>query len=128
MSGLLGILASQAPPKQDATSTIQTLCLRLSTSTLLEDRRAAVLGLRSFARDYKELVASEGLRGLIAALARDREDPETVVAVLETLWGLFERNGEVGSSWREKGGRGVGGRGLTERGRGRMRVMISHCG
>jgi len=76
----------------------------------LEDRRAAVLGLRSFARDYKELVASEGLRGLIAALARDREDPETVVAVLETLWGLFERTGEVGwMSWLV----GEGERGLT---------------
>ncbi|KAI5853506.1 p115 like vesicle tethering protein [Tricharina praecox] len=90
MSLITGLLSgAQAPPKQDATSTIQTLCLRLSSSTLLEDRRAAILGLRSFAREFQELVASEGLRGLIACLARDREDGDTVRAVLETLLMLF---------------------------------------
>ncbi|KAI5804550.1 p115 like vesicle tethering protein [Geopyxis carbonaria] len=92
MSLLSGILQSQAPPKQDATSTIQTLCLRLSSGTLLEDRRAAIMGLRSFARDYKELVASEGLRGLIATLDKDREDLDTVKAVLETLLTLFVKD------------------------------------
>ena len=93
MSLITGFLqGAQAPPKQDATSTIQTLCLRLSTATLLEDRRAAILGLRSFARDYQELVASEGLRGLIAALDKDREDLDTVKAVLETLLTLFVRD------------------------------------
>jgi len=90
MSLITGLLSgAQAPPKQDAASTIQTLCLRLSSSTLLEDRRAAILGLRSFAREFQELVASEGLRGLIACLARDREDGDTVRAVLETLLMLF---------------------------------------
>jgi hypothetical protein len=59
---------------------------------LLEDRRAAILGLRSFARDYKELVASEGLRELIATLSRDREDLDTAKAVLETLLTLFVRD------------------------------------
>jgi hypothetical protein len=92
MSLLSGLLQGQAPPKQDATSTIQTLCLRLSSGTLLEDRRAAILGLRSFARDYQELVASEGLRELIATLAKDRGDLDTVKAVLETLLTLFVRD------------------------------------
>ncbi|KAA8898919.1 p115 like vesicle tethering protein [Sphaerosporella brunnea] len=93
MSLITGFLSgAQAPPKQDATSTIQTLCLRLASATLLEDRRAAVLGLRSFARDYQELVASEGLRGLIASLDKDREDTDTVKAVLETLLTLFVRD------------------------------------
>jgi hypothetical protein len=93
MSLISGLLqGAQAPPKQDATSTIQTLCLRLSSATLLEDRRAAILGLRSFARDYKELVASEGLRELIATLSRDREDLDTAKAVLETLLTLFVRD------------------------------------
>ncbi|KAF8251790.1 hypothetical protein K440DRAFT_538311 [Wilcoxina mikolae CBS 423.85] len=93
MSLISGLLqGAQAPPKQDATSTIQTLCLRLSSATLLEDRRAAILGLRSFARDYQELVASEGLRELIATLSRDREDLDTAKAVLETLLTLFVRD------------------------------------
>ena len=34
-------------------------------------------------------MASEGLRDLIACLARDREDGDTVRAVLETLLMLF---------------------------------------
>ncbi|KAF8536439.1 p115 like vesicle tethering protein [Trichophaea hybrida] len=93
MSLISGLLqGAQAPPKQDAASTIQTLCLRLSSATLLEDRRAAILGLRSFARDYQELVASEGLRELIATLSRDREDLDTAKAVLETLLTLFVRD------------------------------------
>ncbi|EWC46137.1 hypothetical protein DRE_04711 [Drechslerella stenobrocha 248] len=90
-----GILANQAPPKQTATATIATLCDRLLHATLLEDRRAAVLGLRSFARDYKESVASGGLRGLIGTLAKDSDDVDTVKVVLETLLLLFvtEDNG-----------------------------------
>jgi hypothetical protein len=92
MSLISGFLqGAQAPPKQLATTTIQTLCLRLSSATLLEDRRAAILGLRSFARDYQELVASEGLRELIATLKKDREDLDTAKAVLETLLMLFEK-------------------------------------
>ncbi|RPA79059.1 hypothetical protein BJ508DRAFT_328631 [Ascobolus immersus RN42] len=91
MSLLSGILQSQAPAKQDATSTIQTLCLRLTSSTLVEDRRAAVMGLRSFARDYKEQVASNGLRGLITTLSNDKADEETVKFILETLLLLFDR-------------------------------------
>ena len=50
------------------------------------------MGLRSFARDYQELVASEGLRELIATLAKDRGDLDTVKAVLETLLTLFVRD------------------------------------
>lgn len=92
MSLFTGILQSQAPPKQDATSTIQTLCLRLSTSTLLEDRRAAIQGLRSFAREYKETVASGGLRGLIGTLSKDAEDVDTIKVVLETLLLLFVKD------------------------------------
>lgn len=84
--------SAQGLQKQDATSTIQTLCLRLSSGTLLEDRRAAIQGLRSFARDYQELVASEGLRGLIRTLDRDREDRDSVKAVLETLLTLFVKD------------------------------------
>lgn len=100
--------SAQAPPKQDATSTIQTLCLRLTTATLLEDRRAAILGLRSVARDYQELVASEGLRGLIATLNRDRDDVDSVKAVLETLLTLFVRDDANVSAGRTRGAYGHG--------------------
>jgi len=56
---------------------------------LIEDRRTAVLGLKGFSRDYRETVAAGALKGLIAALQKDHEDPETCRATLETLIVLF---------------------------------------
>jgi hypothetical protein len=100
----------KAPPLQTATATIDTLCGRLQSATLLEDRRAAILGLRSFAKQYPASVASGSLRELITTLKRDglgedtakrgtRDgvsqlpqeggDVDTIRLVLETLLMLF---------------------------------------
>lgn len=97
----------KTPPLQTATATIDTLCGRLQSATLLEDRRAAILGLRSFARQYPASVASGSLRELIATLRRDglgetnskddarrdsgdrAGDLDTIRLVLETLLMLF---------------------------------------
>ncbi|KAI9040848.1 putative intracellular protein transport protein (UsoA) [Aspergillus affinis] len=83
------ILESQAPAKQTATDTINTLSSRLQSATLLEDRRAAIQGLRSFAKLYPASVASGALRPLISGLTNDREDVDTIKVVLETLLNLF---------------------------------------
>ncbi|GLI71957.1 vesicle-mediated ER to Golgi transport protein [Penicillium ochrochloron] len=83
------ILESQAPAKQTATDTIDVLSSRLQSATLLEDRRAAIQGLRSFAKLYPASVASGGLRSLIGCLHNDREDVDTIKVVLETLLMLF---------------------------------------
>ncbi|KAB8068453.1 p115 like vesicle tethering protein [Aspergillus leporis] len=83
------ILESQAPAKQTATDTINTLSNRLQSVTLLEDRRAAIQGLRSFAKIYPASVASGALRPLISSLRNDREDVDTLKVVLETLLMLF---------------------------------------
>ncbi|RDW89909.1 putative intracellular protein transport protein (UsoA) [Aspergillus mulundensis] len=83
------ILESQAPVKQTATDTINTLTNRLQSATLLEDRRAAIQGLRSFAKIYPASVASGALRSLISSLRNDREDVDTLKVVLETLLMLF---------------------------------------
>ncbi|KIW46952.1 uncharacterized protein PV06_02570 [Exophiala oligosperma] len=87
---MMRILEAQAPARQTATDTIQTLSNRLSSATLLEDRRAAILGLRSFAKLYPASVASGALRDLIAGLRRDGDDSDTIKVVLETLLMLFE--------------------------------------
>ncbi|RLL96052.1 hypothetical protein CFD26_104977 [Aspergillus turcosus] len=83
------ILESQAPAKQTATDTISTLSSRLQSATLLEDRRAAIQGLRSFSKLYPASVASGALRPLINSLRNDREDVDTIKVVLETLLMLF---------------------------------------
>jgi hypothetical protein len=80
---------AQPPARQNATDTINTLSGRLQSATLLEDRRTAILGLRSFSRQYPASVASGALRGLIGSLSKDREDVDTVKVVLETLLMLF---------------------------------------
>lgn len=93
----------KTPPLQTATATIDTLCGRLQSATLLEDRRAAILGLRSFAKQYPASVASGSLRELITTLRRDgvadkgtkgsedagAGDVDTIRLVLETLLMLF---------------------------------------
>ncbi|TLD28934.1 hypothetical protein PspLS_03119 [Pyricularia sp. CBS 133598] len=81
-----------APAKQSVGETISVLSERLGSSTLLEDRRAAILGLRSFAKQYPASVASGALRSLIGSLAKDGEDVDTVKVVLETLLMLFSPN------------------------------------
>ena len=86
---MLRVLEAQAPTKQNATDSITVLGSRLNTATLLEDRRAAILGLRSFAKEYPASVASEALRGLISSLSKDVEDVDTTKIVLETLLMLF---------------------------------------
>ena len=86
---MLRILESQAPAKQNATTTIENLSGRLQSATLLEDRRAAILGLRSFAKQYPASVASGSLRNLISSLNKDVEDVDTTKITLETLLMLF---------------------------------------
>lgn len=81
-----------APAKQSVSETITVLSGRLSSATLLEDRRAAILGLRSFSKDYPASVASGALRSLIGSLSKDGEDVDTVKVVLETLLMLFSPN------------------------------------
>lgn len=83
---------ANAPPKQSVGETISVLSGRLSSSTLLEDRRAAIQGLRSFAKEYPASVASGALRSLIGSLSNDGGDVDTVKVVLETLLMLFSPN------------------------------------
>lgn len=81
-----------APAKQSVTETISVLSGRLGSATLLEDRRAAILGLRSFAKEFPATVASGALRSLIGGLGQDGEDVDTVKVILETLLMLFNPN------------------------------------
>ncbi|KAL7624765.1 Vesicle-mediated ER to Golgi transport protein [Parahypoxylon ruwenzoriense] len=83
---------TSAPAKQSVSETITILSGRLSSAALLEDRRAAILGLRSFAKEYPASVASGALRSLIGSLSKDGEDVDTVKVILETLLMLFSPN------------------------------------
>ena len=81
----------QPPKAQSVEETIPTLCDRLENATLISDRRSAVLGLKSFSREYRETVIASGLKTLINTLIKDQEDHDLVRALLETLLILFIR-------------------------------------
>lgn len=81
MSYLTGVLLRGTLEEE----TIKTLADRLQHATLAADRRSAVLGLKSFSRQFREAVIENGTRGLIACLHRDTADLGVVRAVLETF-------------------------------------------
>ncbi|CUM67241.1 uncharacterized protein PRCAT00004934001 [Priceomyces carsonii] len=91
MDYLNNILSQQSSVPKLADEAIPTLCNRLLHSTLSSDRRSAVLGLKSFSRQYRESVVEYGLRALVSTLKKDSENPSIVKAVLETLLILFIR-------------------------------------
>lgn len=70
---------------------IQTLSNRLQHASLSADRKSAVLGLKSFSRQFREPVVQHGLRALLLTLGKDYDNAPVVKAVLETLLILFLR-------------------------------------
>ncbi|KAG7831499.1 hypothetical protein KL920_001019 [Ogataea angusta] len=91
MELLQNFMSTPSASEKEVTDSIATLVDRLSHATLLTDRRAAVLGLKSFSRQYREIVIANGLKSLVATLHKDVLDLDIVRAVLETLLILFIR-------------------------------------
>ncbi|GAA6001670.1 hypothetical protein JCM10207_002257 [Rhodosporidiobolus poonsookiae] len=83
-------LATASTP-QSATGTIDKLCDRLLNAQQLEDRKAALLGLKGLSRDWKSDVGSRALPILLGVLEEDAtQDVEMAKAVVETLSLLCE--------------------------------------
>jgi hypothetical protein len=72
--------------QQTPADTITRLSDRLSPSTLLADRRAAVLALKGLARAHKQLVGIHALRGLLSIIQTDAQlDPDIGRAAVDTV-------------------------------------------
>jgi hypothetical protein len=72
--------------QQTPADTITRLSDRLSPSTLLADRRAAVLSLKGLAKDHKQLVGAHALPGLLVIIQNDADvDPDIGRAAIETV-------------------------------------------
>ncbi|CAG8438332.1 4785_t:CDS:10 [Ambispora gerdemannii] len=82
--GYKGLLGEKGQT-QSAADTVIKLCDRASNSTLLEDRRAAVLGLKGLSREYRLEVGESGLPVLLRILDEDKDDIDIVKAILEVL-------------------------------------------
>ncbi|CAG8436175.1 9501_t:CDS:10 [Diversispora eburnea] len=82
--GYKGLLGDKGQP-QSVEDTVSKLVDRARNSTLLEDRRAAILGLKAFSREYRQEVGEKGLGAFLHILNQDRADIDTAKAVLEIL-------------------------------------------
>ncbi|KAF8504874.1 p115 like vesicle tethering protein [Russula emetica] len=72
--------------QQTPADTITRLSDRLSPSTLLADRRAAVLSLKGLARAHKQLVGVHALQDLLVIIQNDADvDPDIGRAAIETV-------------------------------------------
>ena len=85
------VSAPQSATEKEVDDNITTLVDRLSHATLVSDRRGAVLALKSYSRQYREIVIAKSLKVLFSTLHKDSLDLDIVKAILETLLILFIR-------------------------------------
>ncbi|XP_068614227.1 general vesicular transport factor p115-like [Brachionichthys hirsutus] len=90
MNFFRGVMGGQAPgPQPSGAETIQKLCDRVASSTLLEDRRDAVRALKSLSKKYRVEVGSQAMDHLINILQTDRSDSEILGYALDTLYNII---------------------------------------
>nr|XP_020484503.1 general vesicular transport factor p115 isoform X1 [Labrus bergylta] len=90
MNFLRGVMGGQAAgPQPSGADTIQKLCDRVASSTLLEDRRDAVRALKSLSKKYRMEVGTQAMDHLINILQTDRSDSEILGYALDTLYNLI---------------------------------------
>ncbi|KAJ4945000.1 hypothetical protein JOQ06_013539 [Pogonophryne albipinna] len=90
MNFFRGVMGGQAAgPQPSGAETIQKLCDRVASSTLLEDRRDAVRALKSLSKKYRMEVGTQAMEHLINILQTDRSDSEILGYALDTLYNLI---------------------------------------
>ncbi|KAM9792519.1 general vesicular transport factor p115 [Neosynchiropus ocellatus] len=90
MNFIRGVIAGQgAGPQPSGAETIQKLCDRVASSTLLEDRRDAVRALKSLSKKYRMEVGTQAMDHLITVLQTDRSDSEILGYALDTLYNII---------------------------------------
>ncbi|CAL8331704.1 unnamed protein product [Lota lota] len=90
MNFFRGVMGGQpAGPQPSGAETIQKLCDRVASSTLLEDRRDAVRALKSLSKKYRLEVGTQAMNHLIQILQTDRSDTEIIGYALDTLFNII---------------------------------------
>ncbi|KAI8871266.1 hypothetical protein GQ42DRAFT_162133 [Ramicandelaber brevisporus] len=91
--------ASGSPASRaQAQATIRRLADRAANSSLLEDRRSAVVALKGLAKSYPDLVGEHALTTLMQVLLHDRDDGRTVRPALEALKIMFTQHDDSHSN------------------------------
>uniref|UniRef100_A0A2K5SJK3 General vesicular transport factor p115 n=1 Tax=Cebus imitator TaxID=2715852 RepID=A0A2K5SJK3_CEBIM len=95
MNFLRGVMGGQsAGPQHTEAETIQKLCDRVASSTLLDDRRNAVRALKSLSKKYRLEVGIQAMDHLIRVLQTDRSDSEIIGYALDTLYNIISNDEE----------------------------------
>ncbi|XP_058235283.1 general vesicular transport factor p115 isoform X1 [Hemibagrus wyckioides] len=90
MNFFRGVMGGQSAGTQPSgVETIQKLCDRVASSTLLEDRRDAVRALKSLSKKYRMEVGSQAMEHLVRILQSDRSDSEILGYALDTLYNII---------------------------------------
>ncbi|GAA6075815.1 general vesicular transport factor p115 isoform X2, partial [Tachysurus ichikawai] len=90
MNFFRGVMGGQSAGSQPSgVDTIQKLCDRVVSSTLLEDRRDAVRALKSLSKKYRMEVGTHAMEHLIRILQSDRSDSEILGYALDTLYNII---------------------------------------
>ncbi|KAH0627061.1 hypothetical protein JD844_002432 [Phrynosoma platyrhinos] len=93
MNFLRGVMGAQsAGPQPSGAETIQKLCDRVASSTLLDDRRDAVRALKSLSKKYRLEVGIQAMPHLIHVLQTDRSDSEIIGYALDTLYNIISND------------------------------------
>ncbi|XP_026535676.1 general vesicular transport factor p115 isoform X2 [Notechis scutatus] len=93
MNFLRGVMGGQNPgPQPSGADTIQKLCDRVASSTLLDDRRDAVRALKSLSKKYHLEVGIQAMSHLIHVLQTDRSDSEIIGYALDTLCNIMSND------------------------------------
>lgn len=88
--GFKSVLGNQQAGSQaSAHETVERLCDRVASSTLLEDRRDAVRALKSLSKKFRLEVGTQGMDLLINVMQTDRNDTEITGLALQTLGNLL---------------------------------------
>uniref|UniRef100_UPI00398EB5F5 general vesicular transport factor p115 isoform X1 n=1 Tax=Pristiophorus japonicus TaxID=55135 RepID=UPI00398EB5F5 len=95
MNFLRGVMGGQsAGPQPSGAETVQKLCDRVASSTLLDDRRDAVRALKALSKKYRLEVGSQAMEHLVNVLQTDRADSEIIGYALDTLYNLISNDVE----------------------------------
>ncbi|XP_073457135.1 general vesicular transport factor p115 isoform X3 [Aquarana catesbeiana] len=104
MNFLRGVMGGQQSSgvQPSGAETIQKLCDRVASSTLLEDRRDAVRALKSLSKKYRLEVGTQAMDHLLNVLQTDRSDSEIIGYALDTLYNIVSNDTEEAAESEEE--------------------------
>lgn len=94
---------------QSEADIVEKLVERVTSSTLIDDRRDACRALKSLSKKYRVQVGAQGMSALIDVLRNDRSDCEFISYALDTLSNIiYGSNDEDGESFTSKESENIG--------------------